>query len=306
MTNKLSPTEIFNGRKIFLIGGTGFLGKVTLSMLLHRFPNIGRVYVTVRARSKEESETRFWNNVISAPPFDPVRERYGAAFEDFVRDKVAIVGGDISRTPARVVVDSVVLGEVRRGRAVLRSGALVGDQIFVTGSLGGAAAGLKILESRAVSQSEAKLTRAQRQLVLRQTRPVPRVEWGALVGERRLATAMIDLSDGLSSDLAHLCRESGVGARVEAALLPVEPLLKFTSANVDEALSLALDGGEDFELLFTVRARDASKLPEELGGVSVTRVGEITGARGKIKIVRGGREHVLKPGGFEHFRRDKN
>ena len=96
MTARLSPTEIFNGRKIFLIGGTGFLGKVTLSMLLHRFPSVGRVYVTVRARSKEESETRFWNNVISAPPFDPVRERYGSAFEDFVRDKVAIVGGDIA------------------------------------------------------------------------------------------------------------------------------------------------------------------------------------------------------------------
>src|SRR5436190_5798561 len=98
MTNKLSPTEIFNGRRIFLIGGTGFLGKVTLSMLLHRFPNIGRVYVTVRARSQEESETRFWNNVISAEPFDPVRERYGAAFEDFIRDKVAIVGGDVAET----------------------------------------------------------------------------------------------------------------------------------------------------------------------------------------------------------------
>src|SRR5438105_14059160 len=96
MTATLSPTEIFNGRKIFLIGGTDFLGKLTLSMLLHRFPNVGRVYVTVRARSKEESETRFWNNVISAPPFDPVRERYGDAFEDFVRDKVAIVGGDIA------------------------------------------------------------------------------------------------------------------------------------------------------------------------------------------------------------------
>jgi long-chain acyl-CoA synthetase len=98
MTNKLSPTEIFNGRRLFLIGGTGFVGKVTLSMLLHRFPNIGRVYVTVRARSQEESETRFWNNVISAEPFDPVRERYGAAFEDYIRDKVAIVGGDVAET----------------------------------------------------------------------------------------------------------------------------------------------------------------------------------------------------------------
>src|SRR5918992_776946 len=92
---KLSPTEIYQGRKIFLIGSTGFLGKVTLSMLLHRFPNVGKVYVTVRARSLEESRTRFWNNVITAPPFDPLRERYGSAFEGFIKDKVEILGGDI-------------------------------------------------------------------------------------------------------------------------------------------------------------------------------------------------------------------
>src|SRR5436853_3637951 len=92
----LSQTEISRDQKIFLTCSNGFLGKVTLSMLLHRFPNIGRVYVTVRARSQEESETRFWNNVISAEPFNPVRERYGAAFEEFIRDKVAIVGGDVA------------------------------------------------------------------------------------------------------------------------------------------------------------------------------------------------------------------
>ncbi len=95
---KLSPTEIYKDRKIFLIGSTGFLGKVTLSMLLHRFPNIGRVYVTVRARSQEESETRFWNSVIPSPPFDPLRERYGSALEGFLRDKVVILGGDIGDT----------------------------------------------------------------------------------------------------------------------------------------------------------------------------------------------------------------
>jgi long-chain acyl-CoA synthetase len=94
----LSPTEIFSDRKIFLIGSTGFLGKVTLSMLLHRFPNIGRVYVTVRARSQEESEARFWNSVITAPPFDPLRERYGNALDGFIRDKVVVLGGDIAET----------------------------------------------------------------------------------------------------------------------------------------------------------------------------------------------------------------
>lgn len=92
---KLSPTEIYNGRKIFLIGSTGFMGKVTLSMLLFRFPNIGKVYVTVRARSQEESEIRFWNSVITAPPFNPLRERYGSALEGFIRDKVTVLGGDI-------------------------------------------------------------------------------------------------------------------------------------------------------------------------------------------------------------------
>jgi long-chain acyl-CoA synthetase len=91
----LSPTEIYRDRKIFLIGSTGFLGKVTLSMLLHRFPNIGRIYLTVRARSREESESRFWNSVLTAPPFDPLRERYGSALEGFIRDKVVVIGGDI-------------------------------------------------------------------------------------------------------------------------------------------------------------------------------------------------------------------
>src|SRR5215218_4274588 len=95
---KLSPTEIYNDRRIFLIGSTGFLGKVTLSMLLHRFPNVGKIYLTVRARSQEESENRFWNNIVTAPPFDPLRERYGSALEGFVNDKVIVKGGDIAET----------------------------------------------------------------------------------------------------------------------------------------------------------------------------------------------------------------
>src|SRR5215208_1181722 len=95
---KLSPTEIYKDRRNFLIGSTGFLGKVTLSMLLHRFPNVGKIYLTVRARSQEESESRFWNNIITAPPFDPLRERYGSALEGFVNDKVVVRGGDIAET----------------------------------------------------------------------------------------------------------------------------------------------------------------------------------------------------------------
>lgn len=213
---------------------------------------------------------------------------------------VRIIGGDTSRTPGGVVIDSVVLGEVRRGRALTRGGARAGDQIFVTGALGGAAGGLKILEGAGARTSRG---RAARGLVQRQRRPEPRVGWGALLSEKGLANALIDLSDGLSSDLAHVCRESGVGARVDASLLPVDPLLARAGWGADEALKLALDGGEDFELLFTADPRRAARLPAEVGGVPVTRVGEVTGERGKVRLVRGGRAGLLRPGGFEHFAR---
>lgn len=92
---KLSPTEIFNNKKIFFIGGTGFVGKVTLSMLLHNFPNIGKVYATVRARDAKESENRFWQSIVTSPTFDPLREKYGDGFEAFIREKVVPVNGDV-------------------------------------------------------------------------------------------------------------------------------------------------------------------------------------------------------------------
>ncbi len=92
---KLSPTEIFKGKKIFFIGGTGFVGKVTLSMLLHNFPDIGKVYTTVRARDENESKTRFWTSIVTSPTFDPLREKYGDGFEDFIKSKVVPVNGDV-------------------------------------------------------------------------------------------------------------------------------------------------------------------------------------------------------------------
>ncbi len=92
---KLSPTEIFEGKNIFFIGGTGFVGKVTLSMLLHNFPNVGKVYATVRARDARESEIRFWTSIVTSPTFDPLREKYGDGFESFIREKVVPVNGDV-------------------------------------------------------------------------------------------------------------------------------------------------------------------------------------------------------------------
>jgi thiamine-monophosphate kinase len=225
---------------------------------------------------------------------------------------VALVGGDVSRSPDRIVIDSIVVGEVESGRAVLRSGARAGDQIFVTGALGGAAAGLRLLE-RSLTLTEDlthELPPEYEEVAARQTRPLPRVEWGARVGEAGLATAMIDLSDGLSSDLAHLCRESGVGATIDWSQIPVHAALKsssgladnsFTHTVVADAHQLALHGGEDFELLFTVHPRDLLKLPRELGGVPVTRVGEIAEAGQGLKLLRHQHLEDLRPGGFEHF-----
>src|SRR5690606_38314210 len=92
---KLSPTEIFKGKTIFFIGGTGFVGKVTLSMLLNNFPDVGKVYATVRARNAEESNARFWASIVTSPTFDPLRERYGDGFEKFIREKVVPVNGDV-------------------------------------------------------------------------------------------------------------------------------------------------------------------------------------------------------------------
>ena len=227
---------------------------------------------------------------------------------------VTLIGGDVSRTPERIVLDSIVIGETARGRAVLRSGARAGDHIFVTGTLGAAAAGLKLVERADRLRTRAARTRllsGLEELTQRQTQPTPRVECGALLGERRLASAMIDLSDGLSSDLAHLCERSGVGALIEASRIPVAPPLKqadtvnpgqFTRALKDDALNLALHGGEDFELLFTVRPRDAARLPKRLGGVRLTRIGEVKDASESIRISQNGRAEILQPSGFDHFK----
>jgi thiamine-monophosphate kinase len=225
---------------------------------------------------------------------------------------VALVGGDISRTPEHIVIDTTVIGEAARGRAVLRAGARPGDQIFVTGALGGAAAGLRLFEhaDSLAPRAARRLLDDFRPLAARQLTPRPRSEWGALLGGRALATAMIDLSDGLSSDLAHLCRESGVGATVEAARIPLEPAVKgarairnggFARALEADALRLALHGGEDYELLFTVARRDLKSVPGRVGRVRAVRVGEITERPG-VRLLGGGREEELSPSGFEHFR----
>ena len=201
---------------------------------------------------------------------------------------VELVGGDVSRTPDKVVIDSIVGGEVRRGRAVLRSGARPGDSIFVTGPLGGAAGGLVLLEAGK------KNSRKQKELIARQLRPTPRVEVGEYLSGRKLATSMIDISDGLSSDLHHLCDASSVGARIEFDKIPIDARLSSTGRDISD---LALGGGEDFELLFTSKRKSisSSALPP------ISRIGEITPNAGQVELFGEGWQRPLPRTGYRHF-----
>jgi thiamine-monophosphate kinase len=218
---------------------------------------------------------------------------------------VQLIGGDTSRTHQHIVIDSILIGECSAGKAVKRTGASPGDQIFVTGSLGAAAAGLRLIE-RGAHLAEQNLADEDSQkldhVLLRQLRPEPRVGWGIVLGEERLATAMIDLSDGLSSDINHLCAASNAGALIDASLLPIdERVVELCGRRALDPLQLALHGGEDFELLFTVKPENAARLPRRVDGVEIKRIGTIQSASAGVKISEGSRTWDLTPGGWKHF-----
>ncbi|MCC6329351.1 MAG: thiamine-phosphate kinase [Acidobacteria bacterium] len=206
---------------------------------------------------------------------------------------IEIVGGDVSRTTEKLVVDSIVAGDVPKGRAVLRSGAKPGDGIFVTGPLGGAAAGLVLLErGRRYSST---IPSWQKTLLLKQLQPLPS-PFG--VELRKMgATAMIDLSDGLSSDLAHLCEASRVGARISLENIPIERKISGLKLTDDEKFRLALSGGEDFELLFTI---DPKKIPDDRNA-QFHRIGTVTANPGIIELIAQDETTILEPKGYRHF-----
>ena len=232
-----------------------------------------------------------------------VDELYEGFFELADAHRVTLIGGDVSRTPCRVVIDSIVLGEVKRNRAILRSGAKPGDHIFVTGSLGGAATGLKLLgDGVRVSGKNPRSRRAiaEQNLLLRHLKPEPRLAWGAMLGENRLATAMIDISDGLSSDLLHLCDESGVGARIDARRIPIDKYIVEIGRKALDPLELALNGGEDFELLFSVNPRNVKRLSVKLDHVATTYIGDVR-SQTSVDLISGSHSVPLTSEGFKHF-----
>jgi thiamine-monophosphate kinase len=208
------------------------------------------------------------------------------------RFDVPLAGGDLAQselrqargTPGRVLADIVVVGAVPSGRAVLRSGARPGDTIYVTGALGGAAALVaELLRGRIRDRKPAG-----------SYQPIPRLEIGRALRHRGLASAMIDLSDGLSIDLDRVCESSGVGAEVDAAAIP---RARLRGRMVE--LETALHGGEDYELLFTAPA--GSRVPARIAGVPIRAIGCITGGR-KVSLLREGRKSLLRPQGWEYFR----
>jgi thiamine-monophosphate kinase len=201
---------------------------------------------------------------------------------------VTLAGGDTAQSPAAILADIVVLGSVPKGKAVLRSGAHPGDRIYVTGSLGGSAAALDLLFSKR------KLAPKQ---FPKHFFPQPRISQGKFLRAKNLASSMIDISDGLSTDLNHICEESGVGAEILAKAIPRATIGK-NDQPVD--LKFALHGGDDYELLFT--ARPERLLPPAISGIPVTCIGEIKHAKKVSMISETEKRSALDPQGWQHFR----
>ena len=200
--------------------------------------------------------------------------------------KVPLAGGDTAEAATGIQADIVLVGTVPKGKAVLRSGAKPGDQIYVTGRLGGSALALsRLMDGMPVGmEKEAHF------------RPAARVAVGRALRERKIPSAMIDVSDGLSTDLEHICEESRVGAEIEAEAIPRALCGPRGRQVVD--LRFALNGGDDYELLFT----SSRPVPSKVEGVLVMRIGRITRSAGMRVVDAKGRAEVLKAAGWEHFR----
>jgi thiamine-monophosphate kinase len=209
--------------------------------------------------------------------------------------KCPLAGGDTTLR-REILINVTVIGEVRQGQAVLRSGARAGDAVFVSGRLGEADLGLQILRRKSRIDRKDPLLR-------KHLYPEPRIALGRWLSSRRLASAMMDLSDGLSSDLPRLCAASGVGARVVEAKIPALSISgKLRLGKIFDPRDLALNGGDDYELLFTVRPNKFRQIPRSFQGLALTHIGEITSKR-SLKLVRAdGREATLQPRGWDPFR----
>jgi thiamine-monophosphate kinase len=218
---------------------------------------------------------------------------------------VRLIGGDTSASQGGWFINLTVIGSADSNHILLRSGARAGDDLYVTGTLGDSRAGLHVLQ-RLRGTARSLSARHRQFLKRRHLRPTARIREGHWLSKGRWATSAIDLSDGLSGDLRHLCAESGVGALVELAALPISSACRQYATSVrQDPQSIALAGGEDYELLFTVpaRQRDRFERASAQRHFHVTRVGRMTPAKEGLRMtLPNGSQRPLPFSSYEHFR----
>lgn len=239
-------------------------------------------------------------------PVEFLDELYKGINEVCHEHKIEIAGGDTTASPRHLLINITIVGEVSKNQLATRSGARPGDKIFVTGNPGESALGLKLLKSpRRQWKGDKKF---QKKMIQAHLDPVPRLtESRKLVNSKAGITSMIDISDGLAQDLLHICKAGNVGAVLREEMLPISPELEsLTSLNKLKTMEYILSGGEDYELLFTLKPEDVRKITSLFNDAKtpVTLIGEITDHPQKVVLLgNDGKTKSLKKFlGFDHFR----
>ena len=238
---------------------------------------------------------------IGIPASTPVQfaEKLYVGFENMAKKyNCCIVGGDISKSINGLIICITIFGEIKKNAFIKRSGAKIKDKIFVTGNLGDSAAGLKILKR--------DNHRKKNKIIEKHLYPKPRLKEGQILAEKVGVSSMIDLSDGLASDLERICEESKCGARIYLNKIPLSSDLRSLEKSINlNMLDYALFGGEDYELLFTVNEKRIAQLEKQWQKlkISVTNIGEILDKKHRIILVYpDGREEPLSKRGYDHFK----
>lgn len=252
---------------------------------------------------------QFALTAVAAPPSTAVKQMdalYAGLHEACRRYGVQLLGGDTSASPHHVFVSVTVAGMAPPREVLTRDGASVGDDIYVTGTIGDSCAGLRLLQSSSKRRVLAGAGRKHvRFLIRRHLRPTARVRESQFLTRHRLANAAIDLSDGLSGDLRHLCGQSRVGAEIHAGSLPLSPALRwFAGRHREDPVRIALEGGEDYELLLTVSPKKRRRLEglARRARVTMTRIGVVRPKGAGIQLrLASGRLRELTPTSWQHF-----
>jgi thiamine-monophosphate kinase len=275
------------------------IGRKALAVTLSDIAAMGGVarFAMVSIALAKNTSARFINDLIEG------------LFQLADTSEVSIIGGDTSSSPGPLFIDTSVIGECARGRAVTRRGARPGDLVFVTGTLGGSSLGLSLLEGGSrlddISGDEPAdpMSLARREALTKHLAPEPQLRAGGALGESGIATSMIDISDGLSTDLRHILDESECGAIIHAGQIPIAGcVLSLSGSDLRvDPLQMAIDSGEEYELVFTARPADRERLTEMSRslGVRVTQIGEVVERKG-LYLEMEGLIEAIEPSGYEH------